>query len=235
MKSLPKHVAIIMDGNGRWAKKRGLPRLAGHHAGAKSVRRIIKASDELGISALTLFAFGQENWSRPREEVDGLMRLFLQVLQKEVKKLHKKQVRVRIIGDHAQLTPRLQDAIHKAQQLTIANTGLQLTIAINYSGRWDIVNAMQKIAVKIAAGELTPEHINEKLLGSMLSLAELPEPDLFIRTSGEERISNFMLWQLAYTELYFTPVLWPDFDKKMFRQALDAYAQRDRRFGGVEA
>ena len=225
MSKVPRHIAIVMDGNGRWAKKRGLPRLAGHKAGGEAAKEIIKACSEKGIEVLTLFAFGTENWNRPAEEVDNLMKLFFDVLQKNTKDLHKYNVQLRIIGDCTKLSKKLQDKIVSVQQETANNSGLKLNAAINYSGRWDIWQAIKKLLQK---GEVTLENFQ-----SLLCLHDLPEPDLFIRTSGEQRISNFLLWQLAYTELYFTDVLWPDFKTQALDEALLAYSKRERRFGGL--
>ncbi len=228
---IPRHVAIIMDGNGRWARARHLPRVAGHRVGLEAVRKTIKACVSHGVEVLTLFAFSSENWRRPKEEVGLLMNLFMTALDSEVKKLHKNGVRLRIIGDVAGFGPELQQRIHAAEELTQGNTTLSLNIAANYGGRWDITEACRRLAEEVAAGTLQCEAISEELLRSHLSLSELPEPDLFIRTGGEQRISNFLLWQLAYTELYFTELLWPAFDQKAFVEALDSFAGRQRRFG----
>jgi len=229
--NVPRHVAIIMDGNGRWARKRHLPRVAGHRVGLEAVRKTIKACVSHGVEALTLFAFSSENWRRPQEEVGLLMNLFMTALDSEVKKLHKNGVRLRIIGDVAGFSSELQQRIHTAEALTRDNTTLSLNIAANYGGRWDITQACRKLADEVAAGTLQSEAISEELLRSRLSLSDLPEPDLFIRTGGEQRISNFLLWQLAYTELYFTDLLWPAFDEKTFAEALQSFAGRQRRFG----
>ncbi|MGB6975967.1 MAG: isoprenyl transferase [Gammaproteobacteria bacterium] len=231
MSDLPKHVAIIMDGNGRWAQQRHLPRIAGHQAGAKAVKEIVRTCGEKGIAALTLFAFSSENWGRPTDEVSFLMELFLKTLHLETKNLHKNNVQLRIIGDQSRFHKKLQQRIHYAQQLTANNTGLKLIIAANYSGRWDIAEATRQLGQAIAEGKLQPEQITIDLLQTKLALADLPEPDLFIRTSGEVRISNFLLWQLAYTELYFTETLWPDFTTACLEQALQEYSKRQRRFG----
>jgi undecaprenyl diphosphate synthase len=231
--TLPRHIAIIMDGNGRWAKKRFLPRIAGHKVGVESVRQIVKSCAEKGIEVLSLFAFSSENWQRPEQEVSFLMGLFLTVLEREVKKLHKQNVQLRVVGDTAQLNSKLQEHIVAAQNLTANNTGLKLVIAANYGGRWDINQAVQKVAADVEKGELRSSDISPELIQSKLSMADLPDPDLFIRTSGEQRISNFMLWQLAYTELYFTEVFWPDFDAKELDKALDYFANRERRFGFI--
>lgn len=232
--SLPRHIAIILDGNGRWAKSRGLPRIAGHHAGVKAVRNIVQACGKKGIEALTLFAFSSENWSRPEEEVSHLMKLFLNVLQLEINQLHKNNVQIRFMGNTSRFHPELLTWIEKAKQLTATNTGLKLVIAIDYGGRWDILEATKKIATEVQQGLLSPDAITAESFSAHLSSAGLPEPDLFIRTSGEQRISNFLLWQLAYTELYFTPKHWPDFDEAALDDALTTYAARDRRYGSVK-
>ena len=231
MGRLPKHVAVIMDGNGRWAKNRGQVRIAGHRQGIATVRELVTACGELDISFLTLFAFSSENWRRPETEVRLLLELFLVALDKEVKKLHANQVRFRVIGDTARFGAKLGDRIQQAQMLTRDNTGLTLTVAANYGGRWDVAQACQALAREVAAGRLDPESIVPNSLEPYLCMAGMPEPDLFIRTGGEQRISNFILWQLAYTELYFTPVLWPDFNRAQFDLALASFAQRQRRFG----
>jgi len=228
---LPRHVAIIMDGNGRWAKKRLLPRVAGHRAGVETVRQVVKACAERGIEALTLFAFSSENWRRPVKEVSLLMELFLTALQRESKRLHANNVRLKIIGDRSAFAPRLQEEVAKAEELSQDNTGLTLVIAANYGGRWDVVQAARRIGEQIASGRLQPSDISSELFEAQLVLHGLPEPDLFIRTGGEQRISNFLLWHLAYTELYFTDTLWPDFDPQAFELALLSYASRQRRFG----
>lgn len=228
---LPRHIAIIMDGNGRWAKQRNLPRHAGHIAGVETVREVVRISAELGIGVLTLFAFSSENWRRPREEVGLLMNLFLTALQREITRLHKNQVQLRIIGDRTALPKPLQDKIVSAETLTQHNTGLKLVIAANYGGHWDLTQAARQLYEQIRAGQITPEDVTQERLGAHTCLANLPDPDLFIRTGGEQRISNFLLWQLAYTELYFTETLWPDFNTTAFQQALRFYATRQRRFG----
>lgn len=228
---LPRHIAIIMDGNGRWAKKRFLPRTAGHRAGVTAVRKVVEHCAKKGVEALTLFAFSSENWRRPPQEVSVLMGLFLATLERETDKLHENNVRLRVIGQRAAFAQDLQGRIAAAEELTRENTGLNLVIAANYGGRWDILQAAQRLAEEVAAGTLSPRDITSELLEARLSLTDLPEPDLFIRTGGEQRISNFLLWQLAYTELYFTPTLWPDFDENSLEQALAAYASRQRRFG----
>jgi undecaprenyl diphosphate synthase len=229
--SLPRHVAIIMDGNGRWAKKRHLPRYAGHKVGVDSVRRVVQRCAEYGIEVLTLFAFSSENWQRPAQEVTVLMDLFHSALQHEVGKLHKNNVRLRVIGAREGFSVKLQAQIQSAEALTATNSGLQLIIAANYGGQWDITQALRHLVAQALAGQLTCADINEETVRQALCLAELPPPDLFIRTGGEQRISNFLLWQLAYTELYFTAVLWPDFDDAEFELALQDYSKRQRRFG----
>ena len=229
--TLPRHVAIIMDGNGRWAVNRHLPRVAGHKSGVNSVRAIVEASAQLGIEALTLFAFSSENWQRPKKEVDTLMELFVTAIEKEAPQLHKNNVSLRFIGDRNAFKPKLQQKISEAESLTQNNTGLQLIVAANYGGKWDILQAVKSLASKVENNELKAEQITVDMINDHVCLNELPEPDLFIRTGGEQRISNFLIWQLAYTELYFTEQLWPDFDKNAFADALQAYAGRQRRFG----
>ena len=229
--ALPRHVAIVMDGNGRWAERRGLSRHAGHKAGTESVRTVIKESVRLGVQALTLFAFSSENWRRPRTEINLLMELFITALQREVRRLHANNIRLRVIGDISPFPAKLRDRIEKAEQLTADNQTLMLQIAANYGGRWDIVQAAKHAAQQVAQGQLNPDDIDEERLAGGLAMAGLPDPDLFIRTGGEQRISNFLLWQSAYTELYFTDVLWPDFDAPTFQLALQDFARRQRRFG----
>lgn len=227
IQDVPQHVAVIMDGNGRWAKKRFLPRVAGHQRGLESVRALVKACVRLDIKFLTLFAFSSENWRRPPAEVTFLMGLFLEALDREVKKLHEANVILKLIGDRSAFNAALQQKMLEAEQVTAGNTGLTLSIAVNYGGRWDVVNAVnQLLQAKPGCSQ-----IEESDLAPYLSMPYAPEPDLFIRTGGETRISNFLLWQLAYTELYFTTTLWPDFDDDAFAAALDSYRQRERRFG----
>ena len=228
---IPRHIAIVMDGNGRWAKKRFLPRSAGHRAGVQSVRKAVEECLRRGIPTLTLFAFSSENWQRPLEEVSLLLDLFLATLERETEKLHKNDVRVQIIGDRQAFSIALQNRIAASEALTRDNDRLTLNIAVNYGGRWDIHQAVQHVARRVEKGELRAEEITENLFASHLSLAGLPEPDLFIRTGGEQRISNFLLWQMAYTEFYFTATLWPDFDEQALDRALLDYAGRQRRFG----
>ncbi len=234
MSGLPRHVAIIMDGNGRWAQQRNLSRSAGHKAGGEAAKEIIKACAGTGIEVLTLFAFGMENWKRPTKEVNYLMNLFFRNLEKS-HELHEQNIKLNIIGDYSRFSAKLKQRIMQSQELTANNTGLHLNAAINYSGRWDITNAAKQLAQQVKSDNLTADDITEETLAQFLCLHELPEPDLFIRTSGEQRISNFLLWQLAYTELYFTDVLWPDFNKEELEKALQAYDARERRFGRVSA
>ena len=226
--AVPRHIAIIMDGNGRWAKKRFLPRIAGHKRGLETVREMVKRCIEHGVEYLTLFAFSSENWRRPPDEVKFLMSLFMQALKREVIKLHQNDIRLVMIGDRSRFDPLLVKEIHDAEKMTQHNKGLTLTIAANYGGRWDIMQAMQRmlhVHPELASG------FSEHDMAPYLSMPYAPEPDLFIRTGGEQRISNFLLWQLAYTELYFTDTLWPDFDAEAFKLAIQSYQQRERRFG----
>ncbi|ASD66537.1 isoprenyl transferase [Pseudoalteromonas piscicida] len=229
--SLPKHVAIIMDGNGRWAQARRRPRAFGHKKGVDSVRSAVQFCSKLGIESLTLFAFSSENWRRPEDEVSTLMELFIYVLSKEVKKLHKNNVKLTIIGDLSRFPDNLQKRVHEAQTLTQDNTGLNLNIAANYGGRWDITQAAQHLAKQVAAGELQPSDITEDALTEQMTMADQANLDLLIRTGGDFRISNFLLWQAAYAELYFTDTLWPDFDEQAFSEAIACYVSRERRFG----
>ena len=226
--AVPRHVAVIMDGNGRWAKRRFLPRVAGHVKGVELLREMVRACLERGVQYLTLFAFSSENWRRPQDEVTLLMQLFVKALEQEVEKLDRNGVRLRVIGDLAPFEPRLRELISQAEEKTARNTRLDLTIAANYGGRWDITQAVNQM---LAAQPEKRAGWNEGDLESHLSMSFAPEPDLFIRTGGEERISNFLLWQLAYTELYFTPTLWPDFDTTEFDKAIVSYQKRERRFG----
>jgi len=227
----PQHIAIIMDGNGRWAKQRFQPRIFGHRAGAKTVRKIVEYCMSHNITALTLFAFSTENWSRPKEEVSLLMELFAKILAKEVDDLDKNNVRLRVIGAVSKFSNTLQQAIADAEHLTESNTGLILNIAANYGGRWDIVNAAKLCATAVAEEKIKPEDITEAWFAQHLQLSDLPEPDLFIRTGGEVRISNFLTWQLAYTELHFTDTLWPAFSDHDMDEAIAQFSQRERRFG----
>jgi len=228
---LPRHVAIVMDGNGRWAKLRKMPRIYGHKSGVQSVREIVEACLNKGIEVLTLFAFSSENWKRPTNEVSLLMELFISSLKSEVQSLHGNGVRLAFIGDRTPFSSQLREQMQNAEQLTSSNTRLALMIAANYGGRWDINEATRQVCEDVQQGKLVIDDITPEILQSRLALAGLPEPDLFIRTGGEKRISNFLLWQLAYTELYFTEILWPDFDHEAFDNALNEYAGRQRRFG----
>jgi len=228
---LPRHVAIVMDGNGRWAQSRALSRHAGHREGANSVREIVEVCRRLGIEALTLFAFSSENWERPQREVSLLMELFLRALQRETARLARHNIRLHLIGDRSRFSIRLQEEIQVAEQRTAQNNGMQLTIAASYGGRWDIAQAAAAAAREVQAGRLSPEQITPERLQDFLSTAHLPEPDLLVRTGGERRISNFMLWQFAYTELYFTDTLWPDFREPELAAAFADYACRQRRHG----
>ena len=228
---VPRHIAIVMDGNGRWAKARFQPRSFGHNAGRKAVRDVIEGCVRQGVEALTLFAFSSENWQRPEDEVSALMGLFLRALDKEVDELHAQGVRLRFIGELAGFSDELRQRMERAMARTAQNTRLQLNIAVNYGGRWDIVQAARQAALTIGRGELAVEALDEATLGRWMSLAELPPLDLFIRTGGEQRISNFLLWQAAYAELYFTDTLWPDFDQACLARAIDDYARRERRYG----
>lgn len=230
---LPKHVAIIMDGNGRWAKKKGLPRIAGHRAGVKALQNIVNFSAKAGIEVLTVYAFSSENWKRPRTEVSMLMELFNSSLQQRFKELHANNVRLRFIGDLTLFPEKLRASIAEAENLTVNNSGLVLAIAANYGGRWDIVNAFKNLNIKLNNGEIEINDVDEALMSKFMSLADMPEPDLFIRTGGEMRISNYLLWQLAYTELYFDECLWPDFDISRMQEAFKWYAGRERRFGQI--
>lgn len=231
MRRKPRHIAIVMDGNGRWAQKRFLPRVAGHRAGVAAVRRAVQLCLDFEIEYLTLFAFSSENWMRPATEVAELMSIFLTLLEKEVHKLNENNIRLKVIGDISKFNPRLQQTILNAEKLTVDNKKLTLVIAANYGGRWDITQAAKTLAAAVSTGEMRLDEITPQALSDSLSTATIPEPDLLIRTSGEQRISNFLLWQLAYSELYFIPVLWPDFAEQHFEKALEFYASRERRFG----
>lgn len=228
---MPAHVAIIMDGNGRWAQQKGKLRTFGHKAGVEAVRASVRFAREKGISVLTLFAFSSENWKRPKDEVSVLMELFNLVLNKEAKRLHKNGVRLRVLGDISAFDPKLIDRIHHAEQITAENSDLTLCICANYGGQWDIVQAAKKLAQKVIDGELSLDSVVESSIDNCLMTAGLPALDLLIRTGGEHRISNFLLWQAAYAELYFTDVLWPDFNEECFQRAVEDYCRRQRRFG----
>lgn len=227
----PKHIAIIMDGNGRWAQQRHLPRVMGHPAGVKAVKRVVEFCAEQEIQVLTLFAFSSENWRRPKEEVSKLMGLFMATMQKEVNRLDKNNIRLRFIGERAEFSEKLQQKMLESERETESNTGLTLVIAANYGGHRDMALAMQFIAQQVKDGKVSPEEIDESMIASALSIADLPDPDLFIRTGGEKRISNFLLWQLAYAEFHFTEKLWPDFNAQTMQEAIDDFLTRERRFG----
>lgn len=227
----PEHIAIIMDGNGRWARQRGLPRAAGHRAGIKTLRSIVEHCSACEIKALTVYAFSSENWRRPAKEVNLLMELFVSALDEQVQDLHRNNVSVRFIGDLDRFPAKLQGSIDAAAQLTNANTGLQLRVAANYGGRWDICNAFKKIISRVSNGEISMDEVDENLIGNSLELADLPDPDLFIRTGGERRTSNYLLWQLAYTEMYFSDIYWPDFSIDRLEEACQWFSKRQRRFG----
>ena len=231
--NLPHHVAMIMDGNGRWAKKKGNARIFGHQNGVESVRQVTEAARELGIEYLTLYAFSTENWNRPKSEVDALMGLLVKTIQNEAENLNKNNVRLSVIGEISDLPPSVMKPLQSSIDYTAGNTGLNLVIAVSYSGKWEITTAVKKIIVDVKAGKLDPEDIDDSIFESYLNTSTIPDPELLIRTSGEKRISNFMLWKLAYTELYFTPVLWPDFRKEHFYEAILDFQNRDRRFGRV--
>ncbi len=230
-KAIPHHIAIIMDGNGRWAQRRRRPRIIGHRAGARAVRTCVEFCLEQGIGALTLFAFSSENWNRPQDEVGGLMKLFLGALEREVDELHRLGARLRFIGERSRFDAALLTRMQAAETLTAGNTRLHLNIAASYGGRQDIAEAARSLAQDVADGRMRPEQVDEAALSARVALADLPAPDLFIRTGGEIRISNFLLWQLAYTELWFTETLWPDVDAATLQRAIDDYAGRERRFG----
>jgi undecaprenyl diphosphate synthase len=232
---LPRHIAVIMDGNGRWAAARGLTRTAGHKAGLKAVRLVIEECSRRGVEALTLFAFSSENWQRPADEVGSLMSLILEALDREIGELHRKAVRVRVIGERRSLAVRLQARIAAAEQRTAANGGLKLQVALSYGGRWDVLQAAQRLARECASGALRPQDLSEERFAAGLALAGLPPVELLIRTGGEQRLSNFLLWDLAYAELHFSSSLWPDFSVPDLEEALTFFAGRERRFGQTAA
>ena len=231
---VPRHVAIIMDGNNRWAKKRFMPGVAGHKAGVDAVRAVVETSAREGVEVLTLFAFSSENWRRPAKEVSALMQLFVAALQREVKKLHKNNIRLVVMGDLSGFNEQIQTLVRDAEALTHDNGAMTLVIAANYGGQWDITQAARRIAAAVQAGELSVEDINEQSFHRYTWLSEFPAPDLMIRTGGEQRISNFMLWQTAYSEFYFSDALWPDFKQQEYKKALAAFAERTRRFGRTD-
>jgi undecaprenyl diphosphate synthase len=231
---IPAHVAIIMDGNGRWAKARGLPRTAGHKKGADALRTVMNACRDSGVRYLTIYAFSSENWKRSSEEVNDLMQLLKHYLEQELETLHQNRIRLRFIGDLTLLDKDIRESIHHAVELTSRNTDFNFTVALSYGSRQELVRAARKLATKVKAGELKPEDITEDMLSGALDTNGVPEPDLLIRTGGEQRLSNFLLWQSAYTEFYFTPVLWPDFGNAEFKTALQDFSQRERRYGTAE-
>ena len=231
--TIPGHIAIIMDGNGRWAKSHGKNRVFGHREGVRSVREIVESAAKLDVKYLTLYTFSTENWKRPKDEVSTLMRLLVSSLRQELENLHRNNVRFMVMGETARLPQEAQKEVTRAMELTSANTGLTLNLALSYSGRWDIVRAMRKIALEVRSGKFSPEDIDDKLISTYLSTAALPDPDLLIRTSGELRLSNFLLWELAYTELYISDCYWPDFRTPELCEAIRSFQQRERRFGKV--
>jgi len=232
---VPRHVAIIMDGNGRWAAARGLPRAEGHRRGVEALRRTVRAASDIGISVLTIFSFSSENWSRPPAEVRELMGLLRRFIRHDLADLHKSNVRVRVIGERENLDPDIKRLLEEAEDLTRANQQLTLVVAFNYGGRQEIARAAQRVAAEIAAGRLTTQEVTAEILGGFLDAADLPDPDLLIRTSGEQRLSNFLLWQAAYSELVFLPIYWPEFDRAALEGAIVEYRRRERRFGGLAA
>lgn len=231
--ALPRHIAMIMDGNGRWAQKKGGERLFGHKNGVESVRQVVEAAGELGIEYLTLYAFSTENWKRPRTEIDGLMTLLTNTISNETRKLNENNVRLLVIGNVTDLPKSVQKHLMQAVEITSGNTGLKLVLGLSYSGRWEITEAVKQMCRDAGSGKLDPDRVDSTLLESYLTTSFMPDPELLIRTSGERRISNFLLWQLAYTELYFTPVLWPDYRKEHFYEAIIDFQRRERRFGKV--
>lgn len=232
-KQVPRHVAIILDGNGRWARKRMLPRNAGHAAGSKNVEKICEAAWNMGIEYVTMYAFSTENWSRPQDEVDALMKLLHSYLKDCIKTSKKNNMQVRVIGDITRLEPELQDKISELERVSAQNTGLHFQVALNYGGRDEITRAVRQMVKDAGEGKLSPDDVSEDRIADYLDTRGIPEPDLMIRTSGEQRLSNYLLWQLAYAEFYFTDTLWPDFDKKELQKAVEFYQRRDRRFGGI--
>jgi len=232
---VPRHVAIIMDGNGRWAAARGLPRVEGHRRGVEALRRTVRAAGEMGIQCLTIFSFSSENWQRPISEVRDLMGLLRRFIRNDLAELHGNNVRVRIIGERADLDPEISSLLEEAEQLTRRNDGLLLVVAFNYGARDEIARAARRVAEEVARGTLKPQDVTADTLGRYLDAPDIGDPDLIIRTSGEQRLSNFLLWQAAYSELVFSPVYWPDFDRAVLQQAIDEYRRRERRFGGLAA
>ena len=232
--AVPRHVAVIMDGNGRWAKRRGMPRTFGHKQGVEATKRLVRAAHEMGIEVLTIYGFSTENWSRPQDEVDVLMGLLKSYFNAEIAELHKANVRIRVIGNKADFAGDIAQLLLRAETLTKDNNGLTLCVALSYGGRQEIVASAQALAAKVASGELQVEDIDERLLAGGLETSDLPDPDLIIRTSGEQRLSNFLLWQAAYAELYFDPVLWPDYTAENLEKAVATFNSRERRFGGLK-
>ena len=232
---VPRHVAIIMDGNGRWAASRGLPRVEGHRRGVEALRKTVRAAGDIGIQCLTIFSFSSENWQRPASEISDLMGLLRRFIRNDLAELHSNGVRVRVIGERDNLDPDIRRLLDEAEQLTRANTNLLLIVAFNYGARDEIARAVRRIAQRVATGELKPEAITEDMIGQNLDAPDIADPDLIIRTSGEQRLSNFLLWQAAYSELVFSPVYWPDFDRATLEAAIDEYRRRERRFGGLIA
>ena len=233
VQAVPRHVAIIMDGNGRWAKARGLPRTLGHTKGVDAVRRTVRAAIELGIDYLTIYSFSSENWSRPADEIDDLMGLIKRFIRRDLAELHRNGVAIRVIGERGNLEPEMLGMIEEAERLTANNTALTLVVAFNYGARAEITSAAKRLACKVASGELLPTDITEESLAACLETHGIPDPELLIRTSGELRLSNFLLWQAAYTEFVFVESFWPDFGRKLLEEAIDIYHARDRRFGGL--
>jgi undecaprenyl diphosphate synthase len=232
---VPRHVAIIMDGNGRWAASRGLPRVEGHRRGVEALRKTVRAAGDIGIQCLTIFSFSSENWQRPASEISDLMGLLRRFIRNDLAELHSSGVRVRVIGERDNLDPDIRRLLEEAEQLTSANTNLLLIVAFNYGSRDEIARAVRRIAQAVAAGTVKPEAITEDMIGENLDAPDIADPDLIIRTSGEQRLSNFLLWQAAYSELVFSPVYWPDFDRATLEAAIDEYRRRERRFGGLIA
>lgn len=230
-KQVPRHIAIVMDGNGRWARQQNRPRFWGHKRGVERVRSSVEACIEMGVEALTLFAFSTENWKRPEEEVSFLMDLFMSSLKREVKRLHKNGIRLSIIGDRTRFSEKLQMAIAESEALTRGNTRLSLNIAANYGGRWDITEATRQLCMDVADGKVDPDQITQEMVQQRITLSDLPEPELFIRTGGEKRVSNFLLWQMAYCEFYFSDLFWPEFDRSALENAISSFGERQRRFG----
>ncbi|MBD2561116.1 MULTISPECIES: isoprenyl transferase [Nostoc] len=235
LQKIPQHIAVIMDGNGRWATSRGLPRIAGHRQGAKTLKELLRCCKDWGVKALTAYAFSTENWQRPVEEVDFLMHLFERLLHRELAQMHREGVRISFIGDLSALPKSLQTEMERSMAETLNNQAIHFTVAVNYGSRNEITRVCRQVAQLVQQGELSPQEVNENLVEQHLYTADTPEPDLLIRTSGEMRLSNFLLWQMAYTEMYFTNILWPDFNREAFHQALLSYQRRDRRFGQVKA